>query len=47
MRVLIVEDDPELGAVLTDGLREQAIDACAAHGYWFIKGRLMRLLAAG
>ncbi len=28
-------------------IREQAIDACAAHGYWFIKGRLMRLLAAG
>src|SRR2546427_749187 len=30
MRVLIVEDDPELGAVLTDGLREQAIDAVVA-----------------
>src|SRR5215510_5084758 len=33
MRVLIVEDDPELAALLRDGLREQRIDPTVAVGF--------------
>lgn len=37
MRVLLVEDDPELAAVITDGLRNQHIDTTAARD--FAEGR--------
>src|SRR5258708_17722819 len=37
MRVLIVEDDPELAGLLRDGLREHRIDPTLATG--FVEGR--------
>lgn len=37
MRVLLVEDDPELSAVISDGLRAKYIEASAAHS--FAEGR--------
>ena len=37
MRVLIVEDDPELAALLRDGLREHRIDPTVATS--FVEGR--------
>jgi two-component system copper resistance phosphate regulon response regulator CusR len=42
MRVLIVEDDPELATLLRDGLREQRIDPTVATG--FVEGREQALL---
>ena len=42
MRVLLVEDDPELSAVITDGLRNQHIDTTAARD--FSEGRDKALL---
>jgi two-component system copper resistance phosphate regulon response regulator CusR len=37
VRILLVEDDPELSAVITDGLRIQHIESCAASD--FAEGR--------
>ena len=42
MRVLIVEDDPELAGLLRDGLREQRIDPTVATG--FAEGREQALV---
>jgi two-component system, OmpR family, copper resistance phosphate regulon response regulator CusR len=42
MRVLIVEDDPELATLLRDGLLEQRIDPTVATG--FVEGREQALL---
>ncbi len=42
MRVLIVEDDPELAALLREGLREHRIDTTSARG--FAEGREQALV---